>query len=116
VIESLNDLKPDPAESSAWTLLAISQTLAAMSNGQAVTLPTQDTPDTPAFSPSRTAVVVNLLWFLSLSVSVAVSLIAMVAKEWCYMFMSGRSGAIYEQARRRQHRWNGIEKWKMTEA
>jgi hypothetical protein len=115
VIESLNDLKPDPAESSAQTLLAISQTLAAMSNGQPVTLPTQNTSDTPAFSPPRTAVVVNLLWFLSLSLSVAVSLIAMLAKGWCYMFMSGRSGVIYEQARRRQQRWNGIERWKMTE-
>jgi hypothetical protein len=115
VIESLNDLKPDPAESSAQTLLAISQTLAAISNGQPVALPTADRLDTPAFSPPRTAVLVNLLWFLSLSLSVAVSLIAMLAKEWCYMFMSNRSGVIYEQARRRQQRWNGIERWKMTE-
>jgi hypothetical protein len=97
VIESLNDLKPDPAETSAQTLLVISQTMAAISNGQPVALPVPDTLYAPAFSPPRTAVLVNLLWFLSLSLSVAVSLIAMLAKEWCYIFMSGRSGVIYER-------------------
>ena len=61
------------------------------------------------------SVVVNILWLLSLSLSVFVSLIAMLAKEWCYKFMSGRFGPIYEQARRRQQKWNGIEKWKMQE-
>jgi hypothetical protein len=115
VIESLNDLKPDPAKSSAQTLLIMSQTLAAIANGQPAALTALDAVEAPVFSPPGSAVLVNLLWFLSLSLSVAVSLIAMLAKEWCYMFMSGRSGVIYEQARRRQQRWNGIERWKMKE-
>ncbi|KAG9118434.1 hypothetical protein FRC07_007062, partial [Ceratobasidium sp. 392] len=112
VIESLGDLKPDPVESSTKVLEAMSQTLIAIANGQNVSSPISEPLDT-TFSPSRTAVLVNLLWILSLSLSVAVSLVAMLAKEWCYKFMSGRSGPVYEQGRRRQQKWNGIEKWKM---
>ncbi|KAG8694828.1 hypothetical protein FRC08_008234, partial [Ceratobasidium sp. 394] len=115
IVESLGDLKPDPAGSSAQTLLVVSQTLAAISNGQPVTLQDPGMSDSATFSPSRASVVVNVLWLMSLSLSIAVSLVAMLAKEWCYKFMSRRSGQIYEQARRRQQRWNGIEKWKMAE-
>ncbi|KAG9122876.1 hypothetical protein FRC07_000562 [Ceratobasidium sp. 392] len=112
---SLGDLKPDPAQSSAQTLLLISQTLTAIANGHTAPSSIQGGPDSTIFSPSRSAVVVNILWLLSLSLSVAVSLIAMLAKDWCYKFMSGRTGPIYEQARRRQERWNGMERWKLTE-
>ncbi|KAG9089135.1 hypothetical protein FS749_001589 [Ceratobasidium sp. UAMH 11750] len=115
IIESLGDLQPDPAESSAQTLLVVSQTLAAIANGQHVTLQTQGGSSTAAFPPSRSTVAVNVLWLLSLSLSVAVSLVAMLAKDWCYIFMSGRSGPVYEQARRRQERWNGMKRWKMEQ-
>ncbi|KAG9085531.1 hypothetical protein FS749_004351 [Ceratobasidium sp. UAMH 11750] len=94
----------------------MSQMLAAIANNQPVMSPLPDTLGSLAFSPSQTAVVVNILWFLSLSLSVAVSLIAMLAKEWCYKFMSSRSGPSYEQARRRQRKWNGMERWKMKKA
>ncbi|KAG9120502.1 hypothetical protein FRC07_003973 [Ceratobasidium sp. 392] len=67
------------------------------------------------FRPSGRAVAVNTLWFLSLSLGVAVSLIAMLAKEWCYSFMSGRTGETYGRARLRQHRWNEIERLKMID-
>ncbi|QRV80962.1 activating signal cointegrator 1 complex subunit 3 [Ceratobasidium sp. AG-Ba] len=115
IIESLSDLKSDPAESSARSLLAISQKLDSIAAGQRLSsLPVQDN-GLDGFSPSHSAVVVNILWLLSLSLSVAVSLIAMLSKDWCYKFMIGRSGAIYEQARRRQQKWNGIERWKLQE-
>ncbi|KAH7318035.1 hypothetical protein B0J17DRAFT_533144, partial [Rhizoctonia solani] len=58
---------------------------------------------------------VNVLWFFSLILSAAVSLIAMLAKEWCYLFMSGRIGDPWLQTKRRQQRWEGIEKWKMEQ-
>ncbi|KAG8723467.1 hypothetical protein FRC09_003224 [Ceratobasidium sp. 395] len=115
IIESLGDLKPDSAESSAKTLLAISQKLEIIASGQRTTPPLTQESDSGTFSPSHASVIVNVLWLLSLSLSVAVSLIAMLAKEWCYKFMSGRSGLIYEQGRRRQQKWDGMEKWKMQE-
>ncbi|KAG8720250.1 hypothetical protein FRC09_009843 [Ceratobasidium sp. 395] len=115
IIESLGDLKPDYAESSAKALIAISQKLDAMISDQQIMPSSSQTSNLDTFSPSHSSVIVNILWLLSLTLSVAVSLIAMLAKEWCYKFMIGRSGPIYEQGRRRQQKWNGMEEWKMQE-
>ncbi|KAG9085372.1 hypothetical protein FS749_004464, partial [Ceratobasidium sp. UAMH 11750] len=115
VIVSITDLKPDYTESSAQTLLVIAQMLAIQASPQNASLMAPSPPDAHSFSPSSTAVLVNSLWMLSLSLSVAVSPIAMLAKDWCYKFTFNRSGPAYEQARRRQRKWNGIEKWKMNE-
>ncbi|KAF8667168.1 hypothetical protein RHS04_09355, partial [Rhizoctonia solani] len=73
------------------------------------------TMDQSEFSPSSAAIQVNILWFTSLSLSVAVALIAIVAKDWCYQFMATRTGPALVQGRRRQLRWEGIEQWRMRE-
>ncbi|CAE6413275.1 unnamed protein product [Rhizoctonia solani] len=118
LIESSNRLREDPADVSAETLLVISRTLLAMSNNtrppdlDASPLITQNI---PGFKPSRAAVLVNALWYLSLSLSVATSLLAMLAKDWCHSFTAGRIGHPCMQARRRQQKWNMIEQWKMQE-
>ncbi|CAE6486318.1 unnamed protein product, partial [Rhizoctonia solani] len=116
VIESYKSLKPDPADTSSQTLLTISQTLILIFNGSQ---PANFTPssevETPAFRASAKAICVNVLWFLSLSLSVAVSLISMLAKEWCLEFMAGRTGPPGAQARRRQQRWDGLVRWRMKE-
>ncbi|KAF8598726.1 hypothetical protein BDV93DRAFT_478164, partial [Ceratobasidium sp. AG-I] len=112
VLESSKNLKPDPAEFSAARLLIITHLLVTMSNQSAsttVSLP----PHESAFTPSAAAVAVNALWFMSLILSVAVTLVAMLAKEWCHLFMAGRTGAMHEQARRRQLRLEGLKRWKM---
>ncbi|KAF8598465.1 hypothetical protein BDV93DRAFT_512473 [Ceratobasidium sp. AG-I] len=92
VIESAKGLQQDPAESSARSLLLISQTLLAMSSSNQQASPVPALMDDNDFTPSASTVCVNVLWFLSLSLSVAVSLVAMLAKEWCYSYMSGRIG------------------------
>ncbi|CAE7080554.1 unnamed protein product [Rhizoctonia solani] len=114
VIESYKNLKQDPADVSSQTLITISNTLMLIANGSqpSGTLPLPET-DTPAFQASAKAICVNVLWFLSLSLSVAVSLISMLAKEWCLEFMSGRTGPPGAQVRRRQQRWDGLVKWRM---
>jgi hypothetical protein len=117
VIESSKKLQPDPADISAQALVLISQAIPIISNsskGSSLQLPTSATAS-ERFTPSRVVVWVNTLWFLSLSLSIAVSLIAMLAKEWCYLFMSGRTGQTCLQARRRQQRWDALVQWKMPE-
>lgn len=114
VVESSQQLQPDPAQVSAQTLLVISQNLIALSNNKAVPFPEQANVETN-FSPSRSSILVNALWFSSLSLSVGVSLIAMLSKSWCYSFMSGRSGPKHQQAHRRQQRWDGMHTWKMKD-
>ncbi|KAG8709839.1 hypothetical protein FRC11_005170 [Ceratobasidium sp. 423] len=116
VIESYKNLKPDPADVSAQTLLVMSQTLWSLANGSQPTNPSPPPGmEAPPFKASPSAICVNVLWFLSLSLSVAVSLISMLAKEWCLEFMSGRTGPFGAQARRRQQRWDGIVEWRMKE-
>ncbi|CCO34293.1 hypothetical protein BN14_08388 [Rhizoctonia solani AG-1 IB] len=116
VIESYKSLKPDPAETSVEILRAMSRTLLIVANQTQPTGSQIPEPENESdFSPSWSAICVNLLWFLSLSISILVSLIAMLSKEWCSQFMSGRTGSPVAQARRRQQRWDGIVEWKMEE-
>ncbi|KAG8709433.1 hypothetical protein FRC11_005562, partial [Ceratobasidium sp. 423] len=116
VIESYKNLKPGPADVSSQSLLVISQTLWLFTNGSQHTGPPPvPGPESPPFKASPVAICVNILWFLSLSLSIAVSLISMLAKEWCLDFMSGRTGPFGAQAQRRQQRWDGIVEWRMKE-
>ncbi|CEL61547.1 hypothetical protein RSOLAG1IB_10110 [Rhizoctonia solani AG-1 IB] len=116
LIESSKKLQQDPADVTAQTLLTISHTLSAIANGtRPLVLEPLAGGNTEEFTPSRTMVAINTLWYLSLSLSVATSLLAMLAKDWCHSFMAGRTGHAYNQTLRRQRKWTMIEKWKMQE-
>ncbi|CAE6419618.1 unnamed protein product [Rhizoctonia solani] len=115
IIESSSSLQEDPADVSAQTLLVISQALMALANNtQPIGLTSPTAPDNP-FIPSRSSVAVNALWYLSLALSVSTSFLAILAKEWCHSFMTGRTGHPCLQARRRQQKWTMLERWKMRE-
>ncbi|CAE6439980.1 unnamed protein product [Rhizoctonia solani] len=115
VIESSKDLKPDYAEISARALLAISKAMLTPEVAPADNETRAPRVEPSEFVPTRSAVVVNMLWFLSLGLSIAVTLIAILAKEWCYAFMKRRTGTKLTQGRLRQKRWSGIKRWKMEE-
>ncbi|CCO34211.1 hypothetical protein BN14_08305 [Rhizoctonia solani AG-1 IB] len=116
IIESSKRLQPDPVELSTQVLIEISQTMRSIaSNGLMDPPPLSNPNGTSAFVPSSTDVIVNTLWYLSLSLSIAVSLMAMLAKEWCRTFLANRTGHPYPQAQQRQAKWMKIEKWKMQE-
>ncbi|KAG8731584.1 hypothetical protein FRC11_003457 [Ceratobasidium sp. 423] len=118
VLETSKLLQEDPADATAQTLETIAQTLLLIAHGNqsmAARATVTETLDDEEFAPTRIAVCINILWFLSLALSVAASLIAMLAKEWCYLFMAGRTGQPCLQARRRQQRWDAMVKWKMPE-
>ncbi|KAG8718182.1 hypothetical protein FRC08_005780 [Ceratobasidium sp. 394] len=115
VIESSKSLQPDPAETSAQTLFVISQTLLAIANNQPGSPLNFTAPKTQDFVAPVSAVCVNALWFLSLSLSVAVSLVAMLAKDWARGYMAELTGQPYQQARKRQRRWDGLKEWKVPE-
>ncbi|CAE6439279.1 unnamed protein product [Rhizoctonia solani] len=115
LIESSQKLQEDPADVTAQTLLAISQALSVLANAtQSAVVPSSSVHAAP-FAPSSVTVAVNTLWYLSLSLSVATSLLAMLAKDWCHSFLAGRTGHPYTQTIRRQQKWMMIEKWKMQE-
>ncbi|CAE6384385.1 unnamed protein product [Rhizoctonia solani] len=116
LIESSSRLREGSDDQMSKTLVVMSRTLYALANG---TLPEQVTFDQinqeTSFTPSNVAVLVSTLWYLSLSLSVATSFLAMLGKNWCHSFMSGRTGHACMQARRRQQKWTMIERWRMRE-
>ncbi|KAF8593079.1 hypothetical protein BDV93DRAFT_461846, partial [Ceratobasidium sp. AG-I] len=83
-----------------------------MSN-QSALAPASISANPAPFIPTSSVVAVNVLWFTSLILSVSVTLVAMLAKEWTHLFMIGRTGVPMEQARKRQKRLDGIKAWKM---
>ncbi|KAG8791484.1 hypothetical protein FRC12_009074 [Ceratobasidium sp. 428] len=112
VLESAKSLQPDPSDQTVAILREISQRLQGNAAGRSSTN-LLDTADDVEFEPTRSAVWVNCLWFLSLSISIAVSLAAILAKQWCYYYLSARTGDTITQAEDRQKRYNGLTKWRM---
>ncbi|KAG8712133.1 hypothetical protein FRC09_020200 [Ceratobasidium sp. 395] len=112
VLESAKQLEPDKADQTVEILREISWVLQSR-GAQAPLAVRSNTSADAEFRPTRNAVWINCLWFLSLSLSVAVSLAAMLAKQWCYYYLSGRSGDSITQAEERQKRYGGLAKWRM---
>ncbi|KAG9121638.1 hypothetical protein FRC07_002335 [Ceratobasidium sp. 392] len=115
VIESSKKLQEDPAETSAKTLSAISQTLFSIANNQPGSPLNLTAPESDRFVIPASAVCINALWFLSLSLSIAVSLVAMLAKDWARGYVAELTGQPYQQARKRQRRWDGLKEWRVPE-
>ncbi|KAG8732010.1 hypothetical protein FRC11_001109, partial [Ceratobasidium sp. 423] len=117
LVESSKMLKQDPNDVSAAALVSISQTMVAIARNASLDFPTSTTEAnvTSSFVPSHRAVLINTLWYLSLSLSVATSFLAMLAKDWCHSFATNRTGHPWDQALRRQRKWCMIERWKMQE-
>ncbi|KDN34233.1 hypothetical protein RSAG8_12676, partial [Rhizoctonia solani AG-8 WAC10335] len=118
LIESSRKLQQDPNDISAMALLGISQALVAMASNTPVEIPSfvsSKFQSTSSFGPSRNAIVVNTLWYLSLSLSIATSLLAMLAKDWCHSFAADRTGHPWDHALKRQRKWVMIERWKVRE-
>ncbi|CAE6384336.1 unnamed protein product [Rhizoctonia solani] len=117
LIESSKKLQHGPEDTTGQALLAISHTLLILVNTTQPSITTSEKFNTisSSFSPAQCMLIVNTLWYLSLSLSVAASFLAMLAKDWCHSFMAGRTGHPYTQTIRRQEKWMMIEKWKMQE-
>ncbi|KAG9082053.1 hypothetical protein FRC06_005264, partial [Ceratobasidium sp. 370] len=103
---------PDSSDRTVAILLDISQAIRGDLTGGSTTPPARSEVESN-FHPTATAVWVNALWFLSLSLSVAVSLVTMLAKQWCYYFLYARTGDAITQAEQRQKRYDGLTKWRM---
>ncbi|KAF8749226.1 hypothetical protein RHS01_10238 [Rhizoctonia solani] len=110
-------LKEDPNEISATALVAISQALTALTTNNSSTIPSglplPDQTNPPNFVPSNISIWINALWYSSFSLSIATAFMAMLAKDWCYSFKAKRTGHPYDQAHRRQRKWEMIRRWGM---
>lgn len=117
IIVSYQSLQPDSADSTVRLLTQISQQLTALSDG--TPLPTPLTlPDVASFKPTPSAVRVNALWFISLSLSTACALWATLMQQWArrYVQIADRPFVSQEHARIRAFFAHGVDKFKLATA
>ncbi|KAI0268953.1 hypothetical protein BGY98DRAFT_324556 [Russula aff. rugulosa BPL654] len=80
LIESYKQLQPSSSDTVILLLSQISQQLAALSSGSSISIPSglpgQD------FQPSASAIRVNILWFISLVLSLTCALLATLMQQW----------------------------------
>ncbi|KAI0273364.1 hypothetical protein BC834DRAFT_787880, partial [Gloeopeniophorella convolvens] len=96
---SFQDLQPDSGDTSVLLLLQISQQLAALSNGTSFPV-SSSIPGQSDFKPSASAVRVNILWFISLSLSLACALMATLMQQWLRRFTQAPNRRPYAPAKR----------------
>lgn len=106
-MESSKDLRVDNAAVAASTLIGISKTLQVIASGSQ-SLPNITTPSLDDFKPTPHAVLVNMVWYISLSLSITVSLVAILVKQWCSGFMSESFTSPCQQVRTRQARYQKL--------
>ncbi|KAH9164082.1 hypothetical protein EDB89DRAFT_2078275 [Lactarius sanguifluus] len=116
IIESYKQLSPDSGDTTNALLTQISQQLVNISNGTPLTGVAAQT--SQPFKPTASAVRVNVLWFLSLVLSLTCALSATLMQQWArrYQELARRRGAPHKRARMRAYIFDGIRKFKMTRA
>ena len=107
---SIQDLRPNPQDRSAFYLQNIYQLLADPDTPN-VSIPAAPTIP-PRFSPPRHAVWVNSLWFLSLTLSLTCGLLATLLGQWArqYLKVIQTRSSPHKRARIRSFFAEGIDK------
>ena len=107
---SLPQLSPDP---NAPTVVLLTQLVNNNGGVAGVPLPTS-----PAFKAPASIVRVNVLWFLSLILSLSCALLATLMQQWArrYIDYAQHRGAPRKQARIRAYMFEGVQKFRMSQA
>ena len=98
LLSSYNNLFPDEDEWTISILAQISRQLDALSNGKV--FPISSTFDSFAFNPGAASVIVNILWAISLALSLTSALLATLLQQWTrrYNLVSRRPYDLRTQA------------------
>ncbi|KAH9055326.1 hypothetical protein EDB87DRAFT_1567519, partial [Lactarius vividus] len=78
---SIQDLRPNSQDTTAFYLANIYQLLAD-ANGSQVSIPSTLSNPASSFTPPKYAIWVNTLWFLSLIISLTCALLATLLQQW----------------------------------
>ncbi|QRV94390.1 transmembrane protein [Ceratobasidium sp. AG-Ba] len=111
IIESYQNLQPNSGDATAESVAKIAEILQSYVSGESPS-PQSLTSQPSNFQPTHAAIVINVTWFLSLSLSILVALVGMLVKQWGESYRSGQGLNLpSEQARIRQSRFDKIMKW-----
>ncbi|KAJ7056170.1 hypothetical protein C8F01DRAFT_377057, partial [Mycena amicta] len=111
IVESYKTLTPDSGDATVQLLAQISQQLSSAANG---TIYTPDGSSAVHTAP-RTAIVCNVLWFLSLGLSLTCALVATLLEQWARDFLHRaemRSSPIV-RARIYSYLYYGLKRFQM---
>ncbi|KAJ7877653.1 hypothetical protein B0H13DRAFT_2053518 [Mycena leptocephala] len=110
LVESYKTLTPDSGNTTILLLNQISNQLAAAANGTTFTI----MPPT-AFTPQTSSLVCNILWFLSLGLSLTCALVATLVEQWAREFMhkADMRSAPVIRARVFSYLYYGMKRFKM---
>src|SRR6266702_2891715 len=116
ILESYKMLSPDSGDTTNALLAQISVQLVNISNG--TPLATVAAQSGQPFKPTASAVKVNVLWFLSLILSLNCALSATLMQQWArrYRELAQRRGAFHRRGRMRAYIFDGINRFGMARA
>lgn len=89
IIESYKMLTPDSGDLTVSLLMQISQQLNTSSSNGGFGAPRNTAPFSRDFTPTSSAVRVNVFWFLSLSFGLACALAATLVQNWARNYVQG---------------------------
>ena len=120
IIDSKQNLQPNPAEQTVYFLQKavalldqISQQISTIA--PQASIPSAQLPPLPAFNKSSSDIRINVFWFMALVFSLSTALLAILVQQWVrnYMHVFQRYGDPLKSARLRQYLCEGSEKWYM---
>ncbi|KAH9071448.1 hypothetical protein EDB83DRAFT_2203835, partial [Lactarius deliciosus] len=116
IVESYKKLSPDSSDTTNALLAQISVQLVNISNG--IPLAGVAAQSSHPFKPTASAVRVNVLWFLSLVLSMNCALSATLMQQWArrYQELAQRRGAFHRRGRMRAYIFDGISRFGMARA
>ncbi|CAA7264764.1 unnamed protein product [Cyclocybe aegerita] len=118
IIESYKTLNPEPSDTTVLLLSQISQQLGLLStNTSSIPVsPPLLILDQDSFSPPISAIICNVLWFLSLGFSLVSALSATLVEQWTrhYLQSSHSKPTPQDRARISAYLYQGVEKYRMA--
>ena len=108
ITESYKKLSPHPSDTTNVLLTQISQQLADISSGTPLTSVAAQS--SQPFKPAASAVRVNVLWFLSLVLSLNCALSATLMQQWArrYQELTQRRDALHRRGRVQAYIFDGM--------
>ncbi|KAF8906413.1 hypothetical protein CPB85DRAFT_1172824, partial [Mucidula mucida] len=111
ICQTFQTLQVDPNEvtsSLILELLSVQRTIDEHGPGSSTSVPRSDI----SFHPSQTATWVNALWYISLTLSLAMALITALTKQWIHQYMNyAQLGTPRARARVRHFRFTQLQAW-----
>ncbi|KAJ3479857.1 hypothetical protein NLI96_g8764 [Meripilus lineatus] len=115
LVEANHRLQQDPADTTAQLLLQISMQLSSLSINSGFINSTYILPPSIPFSPPTSAVVISVLWSMSLVISLVTASLGMLVKQWLREYHSKANVSPEQCCQIRMFRAPGLRKYKVAE-